>query len=195
MAYDSAATKARLLDAAYDEFVRVGLAGARVERIAKAASANKQAIYLYFGSKEELFDAVMADRLRVLADVAPITADDLPGYAGALFDALTADPGLQRLSQWRALEFPEASEAEIESHVAKATEIAESYGVPLTLATDLMMIALGAALAWNATAERIRNPLGEPEEQRAATHRRSVVAAVTALTSALTTDAPKTKSS
>ncbi|MER7810381.1 TetR family transcriptional regulator [Streptomyces sp900116325] len=190
MAYDSAATKARLLDAAYDEFVRLGLAGARVDRIAKAASANKQAIYLYFGSKEDLFDAVMADRLRVLADVAPVTADDLPGYAGALFDALVADPGLQRLSQWRALEFPEASEAEIESHVAKATEIADSYGVGLTLATDLMMIALGAAMAWNATAERIRNPLGEPEEQRTAMHRQSVVTAVTALTNALT-DAPK----
>lgn len=186
MAYDSAATKARLLDAAYDEFVRVGLAGARVDRIAKAASANKQAIYLYFGSKEELFDAVMADRLRVLADVAPITADDLPGYAGALFDALVADPGLQRLSQWRSLEFPEASEAEFESHVAKATEIAAGYGVHLNLATDLMMIALGAAMAWNTTAARIRNPLGEPEAQRAAAHRQAVVTAVTALTDALT---------
>ncbi|MFE0538685.1 TetR family transcriptional regulator [Streptomyces nigra] len=190
MAYDSAATKARLLDAAYDEFVRVGLAGARVDRIAKAASANKQAIYLYFGSKEDLFDAVMADRLRVLADVAPITADDLPGYAGALFDALVADPGLQRLSQWRALEFPEASEAEISSHVAKATEIAASYGIHLNLATDLMMITLGAVMAWNTSAERIRNPLGEPAEQRAAAHRQALVTAVTALTDALT-DAPK----
>ncbi|MEU8756754.1 TetR/AcrR family transcriptional regulator [Streptomyces chartreusis] len=186
MAYDSAATKARLLDAAYDEFVRVGLAGARVDRIAKAASANKQAIYLYFGSKEDLFDAVMADRLRVLADVAPITADDLPGYAGALFDALVADPGLQRLSQWRALEFPEASEAEIDSHVTKATEIAESYRVGLTVATDLMMIALGASMAWNATAPRIRNPLDESEDRRLAAHRHSVVTAVTALTAALT---------
>ncbi|MBC7269871.1 MAG: TetR family transcriptional regulator [Streptomyces sp.] len=187
MAYDSAATKARLLDAAYDEFVRVGLAGARVDRIAKAASANKQAIYLYFGSKEALFDAVMTDRLRVLADVAPLTADDLPGYAGALFDALVADPGLQRLSQWRTLEFPEASEAEIESHVAKATEIAENHGVGLNLATDLMMITLGAVMAWNATAPRIRNPLGESGEQRAAMYRQSVITAVTALTDTLTT--------
>jgi hypothetical protein len=94
--------------------------------------------------------------------------NDHVSYAGALFDALVADPGLQRLSQWRAPEFPEASEAEIDSLVAKSTEIADSYGVGLTLATDLMMIALGAAMAWNATAERIRNPLGEPEEQRTA---------------------------
>ncbi|MET9048128.1 MULTISPECIES: TetR family transcriptional regulator [unclassified Streptomyces] len=194
MAYDSTATKKRLLDAAYEEFVRVGLAGARVERIAKAASANKQAIYLYYGSKEDLFDAVMADRLRILADVAPITADDLPGYAGALFDALVADPGLQRLSQWRALEFPDASEAEIESHVTKAHEIAASYGIHLNLATDLMMIALGAAMAWNNTTTRIRNPLGEPEDQRAATHRQAVVTAVTALTDTLTTTPKKATS-
>ncbi|MFD4609582.1 TetR family transcriptional regulator [Streptomyces sp. NPDC058451] len=189
MAYDSAATRARLLDAAYDEFVRLGLAGARVDRIATAASANKQAIYAYFGSKEALFDAVMADRLRILADVAPITADDLPGYAGALFDALVADPGLQRLSQWRALEFPEASEAEVESHIAKATEIATSYGVELTVATDLMMITLGAALAWNTTAPRIRNPLSEPDDRRIAAHRHSVVTAVAALTEAITAHA------
>ncbi|MFD4676100.1 TetR family transcriptional regulator [Lentzea sp. NPDC058450] len=185
MAYDSAATRARLLDAGFEEFVKVGLAGARVDRIAAAASANKQAIYAYFGSKEALFDAVMADRLRVLADEAPLTADDLPGYAGALFDALVADPGLQRLSQWRMLEFPEPSEAEIEAHVSKATEIAERTGVSLTTATDVMMIALAAALAWNTTAVRIRNPLGEDPAQRQADHRKSVVTAVAALTEAL----------
>jgi AcrR family transcriptional regulator len=187
MVYDSAATRARLLAAAYDEFVRVGLAGARVDRIAAAAAANKQGIYAYFGSKEGLFDAVMADRLRVLADVAPITAEDLPGYAGALFDALIADPGLQRLSQWRMLEFPDASDAEVESHIAKAAEIAKHYGVGLTVATDLMMITLGAALAWNTTSPRIRNPLSEDNDRRLAAHRRSVVTAVAALTEALTT--------
>lgn len=51
MAYDSAATRARLLDAAHAEFAERGLAGARVDRIAAAAQANKQAIYAYFGSR------------------------------------------------------------------------------------------------------------------------------------------------
>jgi AcrR family transcriptional regulator len=185
MGYDSAATRARLLDAGFDEFVKVGLAGARVDRIAAAASANKQAIYAYFGSKEALFDAVMADRLRILADVAPLTADDLPAYAGALFDALVADPGLQRLSQWRMLEFPDASEGEIEAHVAKATEIAEHNDVPLTTATDALMIALAAALAWNTTSAKIRNPLGDDPAQRLAEHRQAVVTAVAAMTDAV----------
>ncbi|SMD26357.1 TetR/AcrR family transcriptional regulator [Kibdelosporangium aridum] len=185
MSYDSAATRARLLDAACDEFVKVGLAGGRVDRIAAAASANKQAIYQYFGSKEALFEAVMADRLRILADEAPLTADNLPGYAGALFDALVADPGLQRLNQWRTLEFPDASEGEIETHVSKAAEIAEQYGVSLNAATDVMMIALAAALAWNSTAARIRNPLGDEPTHRLAEYRRAVVTAVAAVTDAL----------
>ncbi|MEU6305996.1 hypothetical protein [Streptomyces chartreusis] len=57
------------------------------------------------------------------------------------------------------------------------------------MATDLMMIVLGAPLAWNATAPRIRNPRDEPAERRLAAHRHSVVIAVTALTAALTTHA------
>jgi len=77
MPYDSAATRARLLDAAYREFSDQGLAGARVDRIAAAARANKQAIYAYFGSKEDLFDAVLTHRLGELADAVPLTPDDL----------------------------------------------------------------------------------------------------------------------
>lgn len=185
MAYDSAATRARLLAAGYDEFVQHGLAGARVDRIATAASANKQAIYLYFGSKEALFEAVLADRLRVLADVAPFTPDDLSGYVGALFDALVADPGVQRLSQWRTLEVPEPSEGEVESHVSKATQLAEATGASVTAATDVLMIVFAAAVGWNTTAEQIRNPLGEDSARRLAAYRDSVVRSTAAVAEAL----------
>lgn len=185
MAYDSAATKARLLDAGYAEFVRFGLAGARVDRIAKEASANKQAIYLYYGSKEALFEAVLADRLRILADVAPFTPDDLGGYVGALFDALVADPGIQRLSQWKVLEVPDASEGEIEAHVTKAAELAKATGASIADATDVLMIVFAAALSWNTTAEQIRNPLGDDGTQRLAAYRTSVVRATLAVADAL----------
>lgn len=185
MAYDSNATRARLLAAGYDEFVRYGLAGARVDRIAKAAEANKQAIYLYFGSKEALFEAVLGDRLRVLADVAPFDPDDLAGYAGTLFDALVADPGVQRLSLWKTLEIPDASDGEIEAHVSKAAELAERRGVGLNLATDLLMIVFAAALSWNTTAEQIRNPSGDDRERRLAEHRAAVTRAAAALTRTL----------
>lgn len=185
MSYDSAATRARLLAAAYDEFVRVGLAGARVDRIAAAASANKQAIYAYFGSKEALFDAVLGDRLRVLADVVPFTPDDLPGYTGALFDELTADPGLQRLTQWKMLERPEASEEERDAHLSKAGALAEHYGVDVPTAMDAMMIALAAAQSWNMTAPVIRDPMADDAGKRLAGHRAAVVAGIAAVTAAL----------
>ncbi len=52
-------TRQKILDAALEEFARYGLSGARVERIASRANANKRMIYYYFRSKEELFLAVL----------------------------------------------------------------------------------------------------------------------------------------
>ena len=106
MVRDSAATRARILDAATAEFAAHGLAGARVDRIAARAAANKQLIYAYFGNKEGLFDATVAAHLGRLLDAVPFEAGDLPGYAGRLYDALLAEPALLRLWQWHALERP-----------------------------------------------------------------------------------------
>ena len=52
-------TRARILESALQEFARHGLNGARVDRIAERARANKRMIYYYFGSKEALFLAVL----------------------------------------------------------------------------------------------------------------------------------------
>ncbi|MFF3950786.1 TetR family transcriptional regulator [Streptomyces sp. NPDC001902] len=185
MGYDSSATRARLLDAAFDEFVSVGFAGARVDRIAAAASANKQAIYAYYGSKDALFDAVLTDRLTVLADMVPFTPGDLPGYTSALFDALTADPGLLRLTQWKALERPGASQLERDAHVTKAAEIAEAYGASLEAGMDVLMLVVVAAQAWATTAPEIRNPDNTDEPARLARHRAAMVKAIEATVGAL----------
>ncbi len=58
---DANATKARIFAAAKSEFARLGLAGARVDEIAKQACANKRMIYHYFGGKEALFRAVLVE--------------------------------------------------------------------------------------------------------------------------------------
>ncbi|MCI2424271.1 TetR family transcriptional regulator [Saccharopolyspora sp. K220] len=186
MTYDSSATRARLLAAAHDEFVRLGFAGARVGRIADTASVNKQAIYAYFGSKAALFDAVLGDRLSILADAVPFTPDDLPHYTGALFDALTADPALQRLTQWKMLERPEASDQERDAHLSKAGELAKHYGVTMPVAMDVLMFAISAAQSWNMTADVIRNPLQDTSGDRQAGHRAALVSAVSAVIAELT---------
>lgn len=49
----------RIVTAAGQEFARVGFAGARVDRIAKAAGVNKQLLFYYYHSKRGLFQAVL----------------------------------------------------------------------------------------------------------------------------------------
>jgi AcrR family transcriptional regulator len=56
---DAERTRKRILDAATIEFARKGLGGARVDEIALRSKSNKRMIYHYFGSKEELFKAVL----------------------------------------------------------------------------------------------------------------------------------------
>jgi AcrR family transcriptional regulator len=58
-ARDPAGTRARILTAATREFARYGLGGARVDRIAASADANKRMLYYYFGDKDDLFLAVL----------------------------------------------------------------------------------------------------------------------------------------
>src|SRR3982074_434368 len=101
---DSAARKRRLLAAATPEFAERGIAGARVDRIASAAQANKRLIYDYFGDKEGLFDAVMDANVERIIDAVPIDATDLPGYAGRLFTYAIDHPELLRLVTWARLE-------------------------------------------------------------------------------------------
>lgn len=53
------ATRERILEAATAEFSAYGIAGARVDRIAKTAGCNKNLIYIYFENKETLFTTVL----------------------------------------------------------------------------------------------------------------------------------------
>jgi TetR/AcrR family transcriptional regulator len=52
-------TRARILEAAVQEFSSNGLAGARTEQIAEAAGVNKALLYYYFSNKQALYDAAL----------------------------------------------------------------------------------------------------------------------------------------
>jgi AcrR family transcriptional regulator len=149
---DSSATRRRLLDAALLEFAEHGLAGARVDRIAEQAKANKRLIYAYYGNKEELFDTVMVHTLGVLADAVPFAATDLAGYAGALFDHMRAHPALVRLTLWKMLERPAVSELETEVYRPKVEQLAAAQRAgTVTRAippADLLMLVLGLVASW-----------------------------------------------
>ncbi|HKP24807.1 MAG TPA: helix-turn-helix domain-containing protein, partial [Dongiaceae bacterium] len=49
----------RIIEAAKQEFAAHGLAGARVDRIAANAGANKRMLYYHVGNKEDLYLAVL----------------------------------------------------------------------------------------------------------------------------------------
>jgi AcrR family transcriptional regulator len=101
---DAVATRQRLVEAARTEFAEFGIAGARVDRIAAKASANKALIYHYFGSKDRLFDAVWESVVQQVVEGTPIDTTDLAGYAARLADTYQQHPDIRRLVSWQRLE-------------------------------------------------------------------------------------------
>ncbi|BBC29668.1 hypothetical protein SGFS_009620 [Streptomyces graminofaciens] len=103
-------TRERIVTAARDEFARHGIAGARVDRIAKQARTSKERVYAYFRGKEALYAHVSARELALVAEATPMDPADLPGYAGRLFDHFTvARPDHHRLITWGRLELADTT--------------------------------------------------------------------------------------
>ena len=189
MAYDSERTRERFLDAAFEEFVEHGLAGGRVDRIAKRAEANKQAIYAYFGSKEGLFDAVLDQRLGLLVEAVPITPEDLPGYALRLYDYLCAHPEYSRLNMWKRLERDEVTPEETEVYRHKLDGLAEAAGLTATeyAPINVLLIVSSMAHSWANSAPEIRalDPRASSVHEQQARHRVALDIAVRAAIAAL----------
>jgi AcrR family transcriptional regulator len=158
---DAKATRERLLAAATDEFARHGVAGARVDRIAQAAGANKQLIYAYFENKDGLFDAVLARTCGALAEQVPFDAEDMPAYVGRLFDYALEHPEAYRLVNWAALERPDSmADFERDSYGAKLKAIASAQKAGRVDASfapaDLLALLMANAAAWFSASEAIR---------------------------------------
>ncbi|GGE33391.1 putative TetR family regulatory protein [Pullulanibacillus camelliae] len=101
---DAEATKERILETAMKEFSSYGIAGARVDRIAKQAKCNKNLIYIYFENKETLFTTVLQKHLTRVYEEITFTPEDLPGFAAKVFDWAMAHPDILRLMEWNKLE-------------------------------------------------------------------------------------------
>ncbi|GLX69750.1 TetR family transcriptional regulator [Paenibacillus glycanilyticus] len=154
------ATRELILNAAMEEFSALGIAGARVDRIAKAAGCNKNLIYIYFENKETLFATVLQKYIDRAFEAIPFTPDNLPDYAARVFDFAMANPHLMRLMMWSNLEQMTVKPIERGAlHDQKLQQIsdAQSNGrigsafEPKFILTSLMVLAT----AWTAT-----NPFG-----------------------------------
>jgi len=93
-AHDPDETRAALLAAGAEAFASLGLAGARVEQIARRAGVNKAMISYHFGGKRGLYTAVLTGPMSELCDrIEPLrrstaTAADRLGELAAVFAAL-----------------------------------------------------------------------------------------------------------
>lgn len=94
----------RIIAAATAEFAQFGIAGARVDRIAKTARTSKERVYAYFPNKEALYRFVAARELAAMVEAVPLDPTDLPGYAGRVHDHVSEHPERHRLMMWGELE-------------------------------------------------------------------------------------------
>ncbi|KXX54521.1 TetR family transcriptional regulator [Rhodococcus sp. LB1] len=172
------ATRERILAAAKEEFARHGVAGARINRIAEAARASKDRLYAYFDSKEALFDAVIAQWIAETTEQTALRGDDLPGYAGRLFDDYVAHPENARLQKWADLEVREQiadGDERIRTLRPKIAEIRrgqqEGFVDPSWNAGELLLVITDIALSL-ATDRGGRRPAGAKSGERTVAQRR-----------------------
>ena len=105
-------TKARILKAAQDEFAAKGFYGARIDSIVQKAGINKERIYAYFKSKDNLFTEVLDYTFKVVMEDERIFFNlgesDIPNLEAIIlnnfFSVFDKYPCYWRLIAWANLE-------------------------------------------------------------------------------------------
>ncbi|MEP6644717.1 MAG: TetR/AcrR family transcriptional regulator [Acidobacteriaceae bacterium] len=99
-------SRAAILTAAVREFSQEGIAGARIDSIARAARVNKALVYYYFQDKEALYGAVLDHVFSGLTACISEALDKhlsprnrILNYAGAHFDYIAGHPLYPRIVQ------------------------------------------------------------------------------------------------
>jgi AcrR family transcriptional regulator len=109
------ARPAEILDAALTVFSARGFAAAKLDDVAKEAGVSKGTLYLYFESKEALFEAMAMELMRV-----PVLAQ-----LETIAKAETATEGLRQLVQFMTLMLDDPRRSALPKLI-----IAESAGFP-----------------------------------------------------------------
>ncbi|MFE2493336.1 TetR family transcriptional regulator [Streptomyces scopuliridis] len=179
-------TRERILTAAMEEFARHGIAGARVDRIAKLARTSKERVYAYFRGKEALYAHVAARELAVIAEATQMDPSDLSGYAGRLFDYFTARPDHQRLITWGRLELSgsgvpadDPTQAAIARKIGQLRQAQQAGQLdPAWDPVDVLALVNQIATTWAAQPELSEAAAEHSADPRPAARRAAVVAAV-----------------
>jgi AcrR family transcriptional regulator len=147
--------RGEILAAARAEFAQYGLAGARIDRIARAAQASKERLYAHFGDKEALFREVVDVDVAEFFRAATLRPDDVPAMVGELYDLARTRPEHLRMMTWARLEGlilgePRADGEPIPAQTIAAIEAAQAGGHVdrAWQPVDLLVILFGVGLAW-----------------------------------------------
>lgn len=145
-----------IVSAARTEFAQYGLAGARIDRIAKSAAASKERLYAHFRDKEALFREVVADDVAQFFTAVTVSPDAVAEFVGDIFDLARSHPEHFRMVNWARLEGislfgPSAAEVpnvpEDATAVIKAAQRAGNVD-PAWEPDDLLVLLFGLGLAW-----------------------------------------------
>jgi TetR/AcrR family transcriptional regulator len=144
-----------ILAAARAEFAQYGLAGARIDRIARTAQASKERLYAHFGDKDTLFREVLAADAAEFFRAISLRRGTVPDFVGDVYDVARDRPEHLRMITWArlegfALDEPEADGEPAFAETIAAIEAAQAAGHvdPTWEPTDLITLLFGIGLAW-----------------------------------------------
>jgi TetR/AcrR family transcriptional regulator, mexJK operon transcriptional repressor len=161
---DAVQLRERLLDAAKAVFMREGFGAARVEEIASLAGVSKTTVYRQFGTKEELFRAIVWQGMADLRGKIAQTLDpgrDFSSNLASLIDSLVehmATPDSMHTSRMvigEAIRFPDIANQFLQFVISMLEPLtgvlatAAGAGMitiddPATAARDLLTLVTGA---------------------------------------------------
>ncbi|SDP02642.1 transcriptional regulator, TetR family [Actinopolyspora xinjiangensis] len=167
MARDAALTRKKLLEAAREEFAALGVAGARVDRIAERAEVNKERVYGHFGNKEGLFAAVVTAALDELAESVAKPTGDIGAWVGSVYEFHRDRPELLRLLMWEALHAPErelpGERERAARYSMKVDVLAERLGLPVGPETAAVLLSLIGLAAWPSAVPQLARQIVGPQ--------------------------------
>jgi AcrR family transcriptional regulator len=152
---NTAELRGEILEAARSEFAQYGLAGARIDRIARNAQASKERLYAHFGDKEALFREVFANDSVEFFRAVTLRADAVPEFVGEIYDLAIRRPEHLRMINWAHLEGfmpgePQADGQPLHEHGIRAIEAAQAGGHvdPGWQPADLIAMLFAIGLTW-----------------------------------------------
>jgi AcrR family transcriptional regulator len=145
-----------ILAAARSEFAHYGLAGARIDRIARAARASKERLYAHFKDKETLFRSVVAADSAEFFAAVTVRPEAVPDFVGDIYDLACRRPEHLRMITWAnleglALDPPPADEWDsVPARDIRAIEEAQAAGYvdPAWQPIELLVVLFGVGLSW-----------------------------------------------